>query len=204
MFKLKTYYEKEKLPTIYSPNAHLKSLSQKKKINYQNIFDQTFSNGIYDLNKNNLEKIKILLKEMDGKEKFNSVHNKVMTIYAKNRTKNNNDNSYNYNNQRTRYKSYNNQTNISNSKTHFKNSALNETNIAFNVNYQNFINNLKKKKLNLKTSQTKEISKDFDINKLRPLMLKKPWIIARISFSLYLKKSTTTRIIRGTTIKNRS
>ena len=29
MFKLKTYYDKEKLPTIYSPNAPLKSLSQK-------------------------------------------------------------------------------------------------------------------------------------------------------------------------------
>ena len=177
MFKLKTYYDKEKLPTIYSPNAPLKSLSQKRKINYQNFFDQTFSNGIYDLNKNSYEQIKFLLKVMDNREKSNNifVHNKIMTIYNKNRFKKNTNNSYTNNNQRTKYKSYSNQTHILNSKTYLQNNISNDTNIAFNESYHNFINNLKNKKLSLKTSQGKEISKDFENNKLNPLILKKKY-----------------------------
>ena len=154
MFKLKTYYDKEKLPTIYSPNAPLKSLSQKRKINYQNFFDQTFSNGIYDLNKNSYEQIKFLLKVMDNREKSNNifVHNKIMTIYNKNRFKKNTNNSYTNNNQRTKYKSYSNQTHVLSSKTYLQNNISNDTNIAFNESYHNFINNLKNKKLSLKTS----------------------------------------------------
>ena len=178
MFKLKTYYDKEKLPTIYSPNVPLKSLSQKRKINYQNYFDQTFSNGIYDLNKNSYEQIKFLLKVMDNREKSNNffAHNKIMTIYNKNRFKKNNNNSYANNNQRTKYKSYNNsQTHGLNSKTYLQNNSLNDTNVAFNESYHNFINNLKNKKLGLKTSQEKEISKDLDSNKLSPLILKKKY-----------------------------
>ena len=174
MFKLQTYYEKEKLPTIYSPNAPLKSLSQKRRINYQNIFDQTFSGSIYDLNKNSLEKIKFLLKAMDNREKFNSVNNsnKIMTIYNKNNRNNSYNNAYNNiynnNNQRKNYKSYNNQTNI-------QNKVLNETNIAFHDSYHNFLNNLKNKKLTLNAKQSKEITKDFDSNKLKPLILRKKY-----------------------------
>ena len=84
MFKLNKLYDKEKLPTIYSPNVINKSPSQKRKINYQNNFDQTYSNSIYDLNKNNLSKIASLIKGNDNKNKYNSVNNKIMTIYNKN------------------------------------------------------------------------------------------------------------------------
>ena len=87
MFKLNTYYEKEKLPTIYSPNVINKSLSQKRKINFQNIFEQTYSNSIFDLNNNNLSKLTSILKRDDNKAKFNSVNNKIMTIYNKNNRK---------------------------------------------------------------------------------------------------------------------
>ena len=165
MFKTKTYYNKEKLPTIYSSNTPLKSFSQKRKINYQVAFDQTFFSGIYDLNKNNYDKIKILLKAVDNKEKLNSVHNKIMTLYNKTKIAKNNDDLYNYTKQTTKYKSYNNYT-------YLHNSSVNKTSVAFNESYQDFINNLKDKKMNIKTTQMKEISKDIDNNKIKPLILK--------------------------------
>ena len=169
MFKIKTYYDKEKLPTIYSSKAPLKSFSQKRKINSNNYFDHTFSNSIYDLNKNNYERLQLLFKAVEGKDKINSVNNKIMTIYNKNKNPKTNTNVYNFNKQRTRYKSIN-------SRIRIQNSAINETNInniAFKDSYHNFINNLKNKKMNIKTTQFKEITKDLVNNKIRPLIFKK-------------------------------
>ena len=153
MFKLNTYYEKDKLPTIYSSKLFPKSFSQKRKINYQNIFDQTFSKSIYDLNKNNYDRIKIISKDIDFKNKLNPFHNKNSTIYNKNTIKNKNNKDYD--NHRT--KSYNNQTQI-------RNNIVKEVNIAFNESYNNFINNIKTNKYKFK-----DISKDIDNNKLQPL-----------------------------------
>ena len=129
MFKLNTYYEKEKLPTIYSPNVINKSLSQKRKINFQNIFEQTYSNSIFDLNNNNLSKLTSILKRDDNKAKFNSVNNKIMTIY----NKNNSINNYNINNYfNFRTKSYNNSPQI--------HKPFDNNNIPFNDSYNYFIN----------------------------------------------------------------
>ena len=155
MFKLNKYNEKEKekLPTIYSSKFFPKSNSQKRKINYQNIFDQTFSNSTYDLNKYNYDKMKNLLKDVESKNKLNLVHNKIMTIYNKNRMQKVNNRFYN----NYRNKSYNSQTQI-------QRNIVNEVNIEFGESYNDFINNIKKNKYDLK-----EISKAMDNNKLQTL-----------------------------------
>ena len=170
MFKFQTYYDKEKLPTIYTPRHYFKSPPQKRKINNQNQFDQTVSNSIFSINNSNFDKINMLLKELHEKEKLNPPHSKIMTIYNNSRAKKNiNKNLYN---PRTKYKSYNNQN-------HLKKRVTNDTNVPFNNSYQNFINNLKTKKISLKENKIKEISKDFDNIKLKPLMLKKNFEIGK-------------------------
>ena len=162
MFKLNTYYEKEKLPTIYSPNVINKSLSQKRKINVQNIFEQTYSNSIFDLNNNNLSKLTSILKRADNKAKFNSVNNKIMTIY----NKNNSINNYNINNYfNFRTKSYNNSPQI--------HKPFDNNNIPFNDSYNYFINSMKFKKFNMKiTDSVNEISKNYNTDKLNQITIK--------------------------------
>ena len=168
MYKLNTYYDKEKLPTIYSPNQNIKfkSISQKRKINYQNIFENTFSNGLnndYFKHKNNINKMKNMLKDVDTKDKFNIAHNKIMTLYDKTKYKS----RYGTISEKLRTNSYNNNK--------IKNKSLNDSYniVTFNESYHNFLNDLKKKKNNLKITQIKEISKDIDDNKLKPLILTK-------------------------------
>ena len=171
MFKLNTYYERDKLPTIYSPNQNIKykSISNKKNTNYQNIFDHTFSNGVNDYykHKSNINKLKNLLKNVDSKDKLNVVHNKIITIYDKNRNKTRYGNSMNSMAEKMRTSSYN---QVRNKTT---NKILNESYIPFNESYHNFLNDLKKKKASFKINQLKEISKDIDNNKLKPLILTK-------------------------------
>ena len=164
MFKFETYYDKEKLPTIYTPRHIYKSPPQKRNINDQIRFDQTISNSINYLNNNNFDKINILLKELHIQSKLNPSNSKIMTIYNNGRAQKKFNN--NFYNQRTKYKSYNNQN-------HLKNNSTNDTNIPFNDSYKNFINNLKAKKINLKENKIKDASKEFDNIKLKPLMLKK-------------------------------
>ena len=156
MFKLNTFYEKEKLPTIYSPNVINKPLSQRRKINFQNIFEQTYSNNIFDLNNNTLSKLASLMKRADNKVKLNSVNNKIMTIY----NKNNSGNIYNINyNFRTR--SYNNSPQI---HRPFDNK------VSFKDSYNYFINTMKFKKFNMKiTDGINEISKNFNTDKLNQI-----------------------------------
>ena len=164
MFKLNKLYDKEKLPTIYSPNVINKSLSQKRKINYQNNFDQTYSNSIYDLNKNNLSKIASLIKGNDNKNKYNSVNNKIMTIYnKKNNIKNYNKYSINnYYNFRT--KSYSNSPQIKKGL---------DNKIAFNESYNYFINTMKFKKYHLKINESaNETSKNNNNEKLNQITIK--------------------------------
>ena len=164
MFKLNKLYDKEKLPTIYSPNVINKSLSQKRKINYQNNFDQTYSNNIYDLNKNNLSKIASLIKGNDNKNKYNSVNNKIMTIYNKNNNiKNYNKYSINdYYNFRT--KSYSNSPQIKKGL---------DNKIAFNESYNYFINTMKFKKYHLKINESaNETSKNNNNEKLNQITIK--------------------------------
>ena len=160
MFKLNTYYEKEKLPTIYSPNVINKPLSQKRKINFQNIFEQTYSNSIYDFDNNNLSKLASLLKRRDNKTKLNSVNNKMMTIYNKNNNININEyNLFNINNcYNFRTKSYNNSPALHKSP---------DNKVAFNESYNYFINSMKFKKFNLKFNNgINEISKNCNTEKL--------------------------------------
>ena len=161
MFKLNTYYEKEKLPTIYSPNVINKPLSQKRKINFQNIFEQTYSNNIYDLDNNNLSKLASLLKRADNKSKLNSVNNKMMTIY----NKNNNINEYNiFNINNFRTKSYNNTPALRKSP---------ENKVAFNESYNYFINSMRFKKFNLKFNDSiNEISKNCNTEKLSQINIR--------------------------------
>lgn len=164
MFKLNKLYDKEKLPTIYSPNVINKSPSQKRKINYQNNFDQTYSNSIYDLNKNNLSKIASLIKGNDNKNKYNSVNNKIMTIYNKNNNiKNYNKYSINnYYNFRT--KSYSNSPQIKKGL---------DNKIAFNESYNYFINTMKFKKYHLKINESaNETSKNNNNEKLNQITIK--------------------------------
>ena len=164
MFKLNKLYDKEKLPTIYSPNVINKSPSQKRKINYQNNFDQTYSNSIYDLNKNNLSKIASLIKGNDNKNKYNSVNNKIMTIYnKKNNIKNYNKYSINnYYNFRT--KSYSNSPQIKKGL---------DNKIAFNESYNYFINTMKFKKYHLKINESaNETSKNNNNEKLNQITIK--------------------------------
>ena len=164
MFKLNKLYDKEKLPTIYSPNVINKSPSQKRKINYQNNFDQTYSNSIYDLNKNNLSKIASLIKGNDNKNKYNSVYNKIMTIYNKNNNiKNYNKYSINnYYNFRT--KSYSNSPQIKKGL---------DNKIAFNESYNYFINTMKFKKYHLKINESaNETSKNNNNEKLNQITIK--------------------------------
>ena len=164
MFKLNKLYDKEKLPTIYSSNVINKSPSQKRKINYQNNFDQTYSNSIYDLNKNNLSKIASLIKGNDNKNKYNSVNNKIMTIYNKNNNiKNYNKYSINnYYNFRT--KSYSNSPQIKKGL---------DNKIAFNESYNYFINTMKFKKYHLKINESaNETSKNNNNEKLNQITIK--------------------------------
>ena len=164
MFKLNKLYDKEKLPTIYSPNVINKSPSQKRKINYQNNFDQTYSNSIYDLNKNNLSKIAPLIKGNDNKNKYNTVNNKIMTIYNKNNNiKNYNKYSINnYYNFRT--KSYSNSPQIKKGL---------DNKIAFNESYNYFINTMKFKKYHLKINESaNETSKNNNNEKLNQITIK--------------------------------
>ena len=164
MFKLNKLYDKEKLPTIYSPNVINKSPSQKRKINYQNNFDQTYSNSIYDLNKNNLSKIASLIKGNDNKNKYNSVNNKIMTICNKNNNiKNYNKYSINnYYNFRT--KSYSNSPQIKKGL---------DNKIAFNESYNYFINTMKFKKYHLKINESaNETSKNNNNEKLNQITIK--------------------------------
>jgi len=164
MFKLNKLYDKEKLPTIYSPNVINKSPSQKRKINYQNNFDQTYSNSIYDLNKNNLSKIASLIKGNDNKNKYISVNNKIMTIYNKNNNiKNYNKYSINnYYNFRT--KSYSNSPQIKKGL---------DNKIAFNESYNYFINTMKFKKYHLKINESaNETSKNNNNEKLNQITIK--------------------------------
>ena len=159
MFKLNTYYEKEKLPTIYSPNNIPKSLFHKRKVNFQNIFEQTYTNSIQDSNKNNFNRIKNLLRDVESKNKLNSVHSKIMTIYNKNKKL-----DYKIVNEH-RNKSYNNRTQL-------QNRIPNEINVfPFNDSFNNPINIIKGKNIKFKLSKMKELSKDFDNNKLKPLIM---------------------------------